>query len=95
MKKLIALALMFFLFGCGAEKVDGTYSSNWNGKNITFNSNGTAVVSRQDGGPLTIGGNPIPYTVEDGLIKMGALQLKIMADGTIDGGAAYGKMIKK
>lgn len=95
MKKLIALALMSFLFGCGAEKLDGTYSSNWNGKNITFNSNGTAVVSRQDGRAVSIGGNPIPYTVEDDLIKMGALQFKMLSDGTIDGGAAYGKMIKK
>lgn len=95
MKKLIAIALMVFLFGCNAEKVDGTYSSNWNGKDITFSSNGTAVVSRQDGGPLTIGGGPMPYVIEDGLIKMGALQLKLMPDGTIDGGTAYGKMTKK
>lgn len=95
MKKLIALALMCLLFGCGAEKLDGTYSSSWNGKNITFNPNGTAVVSRQDGGTLTIGGDPMPYTVEDGLIKMGALQLKLLSDGSIDGGTAYGKMIKK
>ena len=70
MKKLIALALVYLLFGCGAEKVEGTYSSNWNGKNITFNPNGTAVVSRQDGGLLTIGGGPMPYTVEDCLISL-------------------------
>jgi len=95
MKKTIALVLMSLLFGCGGDKLDGTYSSNWNGKNITFHPNGTAVVSRQDGGPIVIGGAPMPYTVEDGLIKLGALQHRLLADGSIDGGTAYGKMIKK
>ena len=37
----------------------------------------------------------MPYTVEDGLIKLGALQLRLLPDGSIDGGTAYGKMIKK
>ena len=37
----------------------------------------------------------MPYTIEDGLIKLGALQLRLLSDGSIDGGTAYGKMIKK
>ena len=95
MKKLIALALALFLSGCGSEKLDGTYASSWNGENITFRQDGTAVVGRQDGGPISIGGGPMPYIIEGDLIKMGALQLKRLPDGALDGGAAYGKMTKK
>lgn len=97
MKKVFTLALIFFLFGCDAQKpeLDGTYASSWNGHNITFSPNGMAVVSRQDGGPITMGGGPMPYTIEGDLIKMGALQFKRLPDGTLNGGPAFGKMTKK
>lgn len=95
MKKILLLVVVLSLFGCVDKELSGTYSSSWNGRNITFSSNGTAVVTRQDGGPLALGGEPVSYKVNGNVITMGALTMKLMPDGSIDGGAAYGKMIKK
>lgn len=95
MKNFFVFALVVSLIGCSGKGLDGTYNSSWNGSSVTFSPNGTAFESRQDGGPVTIGGGPIPYSINGDVIRMGALQFKMLPDGRLDGGAAYGIMTKK
>lgn len=92
MKKLFLLSLVLFLCACGAKKLDGTYTSDWNGRSFTFSPDGTAFESVNNGVKV---GETFRYTMEGDLINVAIFQFKLMPDGSIDGGAAYGKMTKK
>ena len=95
MKKLILLMVVLVLSACGGKTLDGTYASNWNGRSITFQSDGTLYQKSEETGKLI--GPRYKYSIEGSEIKVPgtAFQLKLLDDGSIDGGAMYGRMVKK
>lgn len=90
MKKVFFLALALFLFGCSSKKLDGTYTSSWNERSFTFSPDGTAFESVKG---VKVG-ETLPYSIDGDTVKVAIFQFKLLQDGTIDGGAAYGKLTK-
>lgn len=94
MKKFFLILITCFLAACNAQqpKLDGTYTSSTVERTITFQPNGMAFESTP-----TAKFAEFPYHIEGKSIKADgrAIQLTLMPDGSIDGGAAYGKMTKK
>lgn len=93
MKKLFLILITCLLAACNPQpKLDGTYVSSTVDRTITFQPNGMAFEST-----ATTKFPEFPYRIEGDSIKAEGriYQLKLLPDGSIDGGAAYGKMTKK
>lgn len=95
MKKLLTIAFIFILVGCGEEagkKLDGSYASAVHTWTFTFKTDGTVDLNSPtkklsekkytiEGNKITIEGNPFPFSLKE--------------NGNIDGGTAYGMLVKK
>lgn len=93
MNKFILILITCVLAACSQKpKLDGTYISSTTNRTITFQANGMAFETTPSAKFAEF-----PYSVEGNSIKTEgrAYQLTLMPDGSIDGGAAYGKMAKK
>lgn len=93
MKKLLIIIIAILISACGGgSKLDGTYASDYHTKNFTFNQNGTVNINSGDKKlseyKYHIDGNKI-------VIEGTVYQFTLSNDGVIDGGAAYGKLVKK
>lgn len=91
MKKVFLILAIALLAACG-QKIEGTYINDTSGRGFTFQSDGTVIARNNTGKAI----GEQKYTVEGNQIKFGSFAIfKISADGSLDGGSAHGRYVKK
>lgn len=91
MKKLILLIAVVLIAAC-SQKIEGTYINDTNGRSLTFHSDGTVIASNNVGAKI----DELKFTVDGENVKVGpAFIFTISKDGSLNGGAAHGRYVKK